>query len=191
MAPLLRPWHLYQATRVLGEGGLIAYPTEAVFGLGCLPEFEQSILDLLSLKHRSSRKGLILVAASAEQLTDFVYFDKLLDKSAVMESWPGPVTWLIPAREDTPALLRGSSDKLAVRVSAHPVIQALCSQVGPLISSSANPARQTPARTTQDVRHYFPASLDYIVPAALGTALSPTEIRDGLTGQTIRSAQPE
>lgn len=188
MANLLQPWHLYRASHVLREGGLIAYPTEAVFGLGCLPEFQQSILDLLNLKQRSPSKGLILVAASVDQLMDYVCFEKLNDTSDVMASWPGPVTWLIPASASISELLRGDSDKIAVRVSAHPVVQALCSRVGPLISTSANPNGQDPARTHSEVKRYFPKSLDYIVPGALGSLLSPTEIRDATTGKTIRNA---
>ncbi|MCZ6803342.1 MAG: Sua5/YciO/YrdC/YwlC family protein [Proteobacteria bacterium] len=178
--------HLKQAIRVCENGGIIAYPTEAVFGLGCLPVYEHSIRRILSLKRRSARKGLILVAANIEQLHAFVDFSKVNNMEAIHDSWPGPVTWLIPARYKTPFWLTGNHKTLAVRVCSHPLVQSLCERLGPIVSTSANPKGVNPARTSQRVRSYFQTEVDYVIPASITNTMNPTEIRDALTGDIIR-----
>ncbi len=185
---MIRPWDLYQASETLISGGIIAYPTEAVFGLGCLPVFQPSVLKLLKLKRRSANKGLIIIAATVEQLCPYVVFNHHVQKDLVLDSWPGPTTWLLPARPEIPALLTGGSKQIAVRVSAHPVVQAICQRVGPVISTSANPARLPPARSLHTIRTYFHDSLDYVVPASIDTSSMPSEIRSGLNGEITRPA---
>ena len=178
--------HLKQAITKLRQGGVIAYPTEGVFGLGCIPVFHGSAYRILKLKQRSVEKGLILVASSIEQLEEYVYFENLPTIEQVRASWPGPVTWLIPAKKKTPIWLTGSHETLAVRVSAHPTIIALCRKLGPIISTSANPAGLEPATTTHEVFTYFGRELDYVIPADIKKKLKPTEIRDAQNGNIIR-----
>jgi L-threonylcarbamoyladenylate synthase len=178
--------HLKQAIRICEMGGIIAYPTESVFGLGCLPIYEHSVRRILKLKHRSVRKGLILVAANIEQFEPLVDFTKVLDLPSIQNSWPGPVTWLIPARQETPSWLTGAHNTLAVRVSAHPVVQSLCEQLGPIVSTSANPQGAIPAKSALRVRSYFRNGIDYVIPTDIAETLKPTEIRDALTGNIIR-----
>jgi len=170
----------------LNKGGVIAYPTEAVFGLGCMPLFQDSVFRILQLKHRAVEKGLILVASSIEQLEDYVHFENLSRIDQIRDSWPGPVTWLIPAKKKTPVWLTGSHKTLAVRVSAHPIVNALCRELGPIVSTSANPAGSEPAISTQEVLSYFGEELDYVIPADIRNNLSPTEIRDAQNGNIIR-----
>jgi len=178
--------HLKQAIITLNKGGVIAYPTEAVFGLGCMPLFQDSVFRILQLKHRAVEKGLILVASSIEQLEDYVHFENLSRIDQIRDSWPGPVTWLIPAKKKTPVWLTGSHKTLAVRVSAHPIVNALCRELGPIVSTSANPAGSEPAISTQEVLSYFGEELDYVIPADIRNNLSPTEIRDAQNGNIIR-----
>ena len=178
--------HLKQAIITLNKGGVIAYPTEAVFGLGCMPLFQDSVFRILQLKHRAVEKGLILVASSIEQLEDYVHFENLPRIDQIRDSWPGPVTWLIPAKKKTPVWLTGSHKTLAVRVSAHPIVNALCRELGPIVSTSANPAGSEPAISTQEVLSYFGEELDYVIPADIRNNLSPTEIRDAQNGNIIR-----
>ncbi len=170
----------------MNKGGVIAYPTEAVFGLGCMPLFQDSVFRILQLKHRAVEKGLILVASSIEQLEDYVHFENLSRIDQIRDSWPGPVTWLIPAKKKTPVWLTGSHKTLAVRVSAHPIVNALCRELGPIVSTSANPAGSEPAISTQEVLSYFGEELDYVIPADIRNNLSPTEIRDAQNGNIIR-----
>ncbi len=178
--------HLKQAIHICETGGIIAYPTEAVFGLGCLPVDEQAVRRILKLKHRSDRKGLILIAASIEQLNTFVDFSKVKNSQAIYDSWPGSVTWLVPARETTPCWLTGDHKTLAVRVSAHSVVQALCEELGPIVSTSANPQAASPAKSSEQVFSYFKTEIDYVIPANINNTLEPTEIRDAETGNIIR-----
>jgi L-threonylcarbamoyladenylate synthase len=174
------------ASRVVAAGGIIAYPTEGVFGLGCNPFDCSAVLRLLDLKNRPVSKGLIVIAADFGQIEPFVEIADLEMQSQVLASWPGPNTWLLPARVATPRWLTGAHDTLAVRVTAHPLSSALCRMCGPLISSSANPSGRPAARSTLRVRCYFRGDIDFIVPGSVGGESGPTLIRDGRTGAVIR-----
>ena len=175
------------ALQVLAAGGVVACPTEAVWGLSCDPDNASAVQRLLALKGRSPDKGLILVAASEQQL-EFLLAD--LDgeqRRALSSTWPGPTTWLVPHHGRVPAWIRGAHDTVAVRVSAHPVVSALCSGWGgPLVSTSANPAGRRPPRLGYQVKRYFGRELDYLLPGAVGGSGRPTEIRDLASGQMIR-----
>jgi len=179
------PWKIAPAVRALAAKGVIAYPTEAVYGLGCVPEY-RPVMRLLRIKRRSARKGLILVAASATQLEEYIFYPDSRSRDQVLATWPGPVTWLLPARTRVPAWLRGEHPTLAVRVTAHPLVRALCEQAGPLISTSANPATAAPARDAARVRAYFGRQLDGLLVGPLGDRTRPTEIRDAFSGRVIR-----
>jgi len=179
-------WHISMAVRILEKGGLVAYPTEAVYGLGCLPDRREVVYRLLLIKNRPVSKGFILVAAFPEQLEKYVFFPDASVKARVLATWPGPVTWLLPAQRETPDWITGSHPTVAVRVSGHPVVRALCREVGALVSTSANPEQKPPARTLRKVVEYFGHSLDYIVPGEVGKLARPTEIRDAKSGKIIR-----
>jgi len=182
-------WQLAQAARTIHGGGVIAYPTEAVFGLGCDPLNPDAVQNLLTLKQRPMNKGLILIAADIAQLTPFIAPLTPEAKTQLAHTWPGPHTWLLPARANTPRWIRGQHDTIAVRVTAHPVAAALCRAAGhALVSTSANPAGKTPAIDTLRVRRYFPNALDDILHGALGTETGPTPIRDLATKKLIRPA---
>lgn len=181
-------WHITRAVLAVRRGGIIAYPTEAVYGLGCDPWVAEAAFRILSLKHRAPAKGLIVVAAEIGQLSDLVDITGNFDLEAVTASWPGPVTWILPSRKGIPYWLTGRHRGIAVRVSAHPGVRALCLKTGPLISTSANPAGAAPARTPARVRSYFRNRIDYILPGRVGAEFGPTEIRDAVTGARIRMA---
>lgn len=178
-----------QAVRALQHGGVIAYPTESVFGLGCDPDNPAAVRRILDLKQRPAEKGLILIAASFPQLEKYLLpLDRDL-RQRVFATWPGPYTWLWPVKEGVSSLLCGRYSTLAVRVSAHPVVKALCeARGGAIVSTSANPAGQTPARSVAEVRQYFNDKLDYIIEAGPGGSARPTEIRDVVTNKLIRPA---
>ncbi len=137
---------IHRATRLLVQGQGIAYPTEAIYGLGCDPLNEYAVSDLLALKQRPVDKGLILIAASIQQLAPFLITSHsgILDKA--LATWPGPTTWIFPAQNWVPKWLTGHHSSLAVRVSKHPTVIALCKGFGgPIISTSANISAQQPA----------------------------------------------
>ena len=184
---MLNRLRLRAAARAVKSGGLIAYPTEAVYGLGCDPRNEEAVRRLLALKRRPMHKGLILIAASFEQLEPFLQPLTQANRARLAATWPGPHTWLIPTRPDTPRWLRGRHETLAVRVTAHPLAAALCRACGhPLVSTSANRSARPPARTALAVRQQLGAALDYLLPGPTGGAAQPTAIRDLRTGNLVR-----
>lgn len=182
----LAPWHLSHAATALAGGGVVACPTESVWGLSCDPRSAPAVQRLLRLKQRDWRKGLIVVAAEFEQLPPWVALPSANAMKRAQSSWPGPATWIFPIDDDAPAWLTGEHDGIAVRVTAHPVLRALCRRCGPLVSTSANRSGSPPARSIHDVRRQFRDTLDYIVPGALGGLAKPTTIRDVTTGHILR-----
>ena len=185
----VRRWQLAQAARHVNAGGIIAYPTEAVYGLGCDPRDGAAVLRLLILKRRPLTKGLILIAASFADLQPYVATLPAKILSKVRSTWPGPVTWLLPARPEVPFWLKGSHTALAVRVSAHPLAAALCRACGGvLVSTSANISRRPPARTALAVRRCFGAEIDHVLSGALGKLDKPTPIIDARNGRVVRPA---
>ena len=182
-------FHLRTARRVLLNGGIVAYPTEAVYGLGCDPYNAAAVLRLLELKQRSWKKGLILIASHRHQLDTWLEPVGLSVEQQLGKTWPGPVTWLLPARSDVPEWLRGVHPTLAVRVTAHPLAAALCDVFGgPIVSTSANLAGHRAARSALQLQREMGRQIDYILHGAVGDQLKPTEIRDAATGQIVRPA---
>lgn len=177
------------AAQAVQQGKVIAYPTEAVFGLGCDPNNLEAVQRVLELKQRPAHKGLILIAASLQQLEPWLLPLEPWLLQRVAATWPGAVTWLLPVRPEVSPLVRGEHDTLAVRVTAHPVCRALCDCLGhPLISTSANLNGQEPARSIADIVQQFDQQLAFILDAPLGGQAQPTQIRDGRTGEIIRPA---
>lgn len=179
-------WQKRRVAGVVRAGGVIAYPTEAVWGLGCDPWNEEAVYRLLALKERAVGKGLILVAARIEQ------FDFLLDglpeawMRQLAQSWPGPNTWLVPHQQLLPEWIVGRHDSVALRVSDHPEVAALCALTGPLVSTSANPAGRPAAVSRLRVEQYFHDQLDAVLGGALGGRRRPSPIRDLRSGQVVR-----
>ncbi len=181
--------HLRVAVRTLHAGGVVAYPTEAVFGLGCDPFDQDAVMRLLAIKQRSVDKGLVVVAAAVSQLAPLWAPLAAQERALLAVGWPGPNTWVIPNRDVFPPWITGGRHQVAVRVSAHPAVQALCTAFGgALVSTSANVSGHAPARSSLAVRMQFANALDYIVPGAVGAQKNPTQIRDLATGLVLRSS---
>lgn len=178
-----------QAVAALRAGGVIAYATEAVFGLGCDPDNRAAVQRLLAIKQRPVEKGLILIAADVSQLEHYIDLSQLNSEqmARVDASWPGPFTWIMPARASTPAWLTGRFDTLAVRVSGHPQVQALCRAFGkPLVSTSANLTGEEPARSVAQIGQALAAQLAHIQVGEVGGLSNPSEIKDARSGAVIR-----
>lgn len=179
---------LEEAVAALRAGGVIAYPTEAVWGLGCDPDDEQALARLLRIKARDPAKGVILVAASIDQFSPWI--EGLPDAlhAPLAASWPGPVTWLVPDNGRARPLVRGHHDRVALRVSDHPLVVALCEAFGgPVVSTSANRAGEPPAMSAKQVRAAFGDELDAVLDGPLGGLERPSTIRDLVTGRILRS----
>lgn len=185
-ADLPSPEQLQAAVQSLRAAEVIAYPTEAVWGLGCDPFNEVAVHRLLDLKQRREDKGLIIIAADVAQLEPWLSELSPAQKARVTASWPGPYTWIVPAGA-APRWLRGEHASLAVRVSAHAGVQALCrAWGGPLVSTSANRSGEPPLADAAALRQAFGAALAYILPGALGGDVKPSEIRDAVSGVVLR-----
>lgn len=179
---------LARAARVVRRGGVVAYPTEAVFGIGCRPRDRDAVLRVLAIKRRSWRKGLILIAADLAQLEPYVVLPAEPRRSEVLASWPGPHTWVLSAAPGAPRWISGGRDSIAVRITAHPLARALCLEVGDaLVSTSANVSRRPPHRRLLRLRRDLGTKLDYVLAGALGGHAAPTAIRDGRTGRVLRA----
>lgn len=174
-----------EALQYLKRGQVIAYPTEAVYGLGCDPFNEQAVEKLLALKHRMMAQGFIVLIADWPQLFPLIgkLPDVLLDK--VRESWPGPVTWVFPKSALIPHWLSGQHESIAIRMSAHPVARRLCLN-GPVVSTSANTSGRIPAIDLAALRLQFPHGIDAVIVGELGDEKQSTGIYDVLTGARLR-----
>ena len=172
------------------QGGIIAYPTEAVFGLGCDPDNSQAIEKLLRIKKRSSEKGLILLAANYSQLLAYIDDSKIpQDKRLNMLSrWPDGITQLVPKNNKLSQLLTGTFSTIAVRLTSQPDVVALCNKINkPIVSTSANLSGQQPAKTWQEVEQRLSEKIDFIIKGNTLGYTQPSKIIDALTGETIRT----
>jgi L-threonylcarbamoyladenylate synthase len=182
------PWHLRRAARTILAGGIVACPTEGVFGLHCDPLAPLAVERIWALKGRPVRKGLLLLAARIDQLDPYMALPDQAAEERLRSTWPGPVTWVVPAAPLAPDWLTGGRPTIAVRVTDHPVAAALCSACGfALVSTSANLSGHRPARSPLQVRKSFGRSLDYILHAPTGGRRGPTEIRSLMDGKILRS----
>ena len=185
----MNQWHYSQAARALKAGGVIAYPTEAVWGLGCDPFNEAAVRRLLALKRRPVDKGVILVAANMSQIAPLLHGLAPEQLDRLQASWPGPNTWLLPDPDNIiPAWIKGQYPSVAVRVGAHAGVMSLCKAFGgPIVSTSANPSSALPAKTLLKVSTYFGNRLDYCLPGKLGDLAQPTTIQDLRDNRVVRS----
>jgi len=191
-------FQIKRAVNLMEQDGVIAYPTEAVFGLGCLPFSVEAIQRILDIKKRPWHKGLILVASDIGQIEPFVdenYHDLLMCFDEVPffeESHPSepdqPVTWLLPKSELVLPLVCGDHPKIAIRLSKHPVVQALCDEAqSVIVSTSANRAGNPEMKRTEEVRNQMTHQLDMVVSGAVGGYDRPSKIIDAQTQKVLRA----
>lgn len=178
-----------RAGAVIRAGGVIGYPTEAVWGLGCDPINVEAVARILVLKERPASMGFILIAADFGQLEPWLEPVAGEVRARVAATWPGPMTWVLPARAWVPDWLHGGRGSLAVRVTAHAQAAKLCRATGfAIVSTSANRSGRPPARSAVQVRSWFGDELDLILGGATCGLARPSEIRDALSGRPIRAS---
>ena len=177
------------AADALRIGGVVAYPTEAVYGLGCDPFDRDAFHTVFTLKERPPTQGVLLIASDFEQIAAFIADDVAPEAIArARATWPGPATWIFPRSDEVPDWVAGSHSGIALRVTAHPIASELCRRFGgAIVSTSANRHGDSPAKTSADVRSAFGAQLAYILDGAVGGLDKPTPIRDATTGEVIRA----
>lgn len=177
---------LQQAVNYLQKGEIVAYPTEAVFGLGCDPFNEKAMQKLLHVKQRPVEKGVILIAASLAQISDLVEIENQPWQTQIEASWPGPITWVLPVKKALPNWITGGRDTVAVRVSNHPTVSALCQAFGgAIVSTSANLTGAEPAKSCHEIEQVFKEKV-FCLQGALGNLAKPTEIWDAVSLKQLR-----
>jgi L-threonylcarbamoyladenylate synthase len=170
----------------LRRGGLIAYPTESCYGLGCDPRNPRALQRLIRLKGRSAAKGLLLIADHFRRLQAFIAPLSAADRARMQRSWPGPVTWVVPASSACPPLLTGGRPTIAVRVTAHSGAARLCRALGmALVSTSANKSGLKPAKTAAECRRMFGARVR-VIAGRIGQRRRPSTLIDLATGIILR-----
>ncbi len=179
-----------EAARAIRNGGVVAYPTEAVFGIGCLPDNVRALTRIMEIKKRDPSKGLIVIGGTFGEISGYLdlpevprdFFERMRD------FWPGPVTAVLPARSGLPALLTGGRSTLAVRVTAFQPVICLCREAGgALVSTSCNISGRQPFRTAREVLGSFPSgTFDGVLDLPCGGNEKPSRIIDGLSGRILR-----
>ncbi len=176
-----------EAIAVIKSGGIIAYPTEAVFGLGCDPFDEQTVLRLLSLKNRSVKQGLILIASNIRQVLPLIQPVNSDDLARALKSWPGHKTWIFPKSKLVPSWVSGDHNSIAIRVSNHPIVKQLCDKLDQvLISTSANISKQSDLNSIKRIKSTFNDKIQLYIDAPVGNETKSSTIRDAHTLQIHR-----
>ena len=177
-----------QAVQSLRDGAVIAYPTEAVYGLGCDPLNEAAVARIWQLKQRPAAMGLILIAGVWSQLEPYVAELSPVQQQQLFATWPGPHTWIVPAKPSCPLWLTGGRDTIAVRVTDHVPSRALCqAYAGALVSTSANLHGQPPLRDAMEAeRTFLGDGFAGVMRGELGQLAQPTTIRDLRSGEWVR-----
>jgi L-threonylcarbamoyladenylate synthase len=171
--------------RHLEAGGVIAYPTESCYGLGCYPESLKAVARLLEIKKRPQSRGLILIAGKFRQIERYIAHPPRQDSLA--KYWPGPYTLLLRASIKVPKWVKGRHDKIALRVTAHKGAAKLCNMLGrALVSTSANRSGMRPAKSYRECARRFGGSV-MVIPGRIGKRKNPSTILDFETGKVLRA----
>ncbi|MGO3405993.1 L-threonylcarbamoyladenylate synthase [Marinomonas sp.] len=173
---------------IMRQGGVVAYPTEAVWGLGCDPFNESAVKKILSLKSRAMEKGLILVASNPSHLLPWTKTLSAESATRLTSRTLIPTSWVVPDTHIAPEWVRGQHASVAIRLSQHAPVQALCDAFdGVLVSTSANPAGLEPAMSKEEVMAYFGDRVDAIYDAPLGESLQPSQVKDLISDTLFRA----
>lgn len=176
-----------QAARIILNGGVAAYPTEGVWGLGCDPWNADAVGRILAIKERPVEKGLILIGDDIAQVEPWFAPLTSEQRDKMIRSWPGPFTWVVPHNGKLPDWVTGGRDSIAVRVPGHPVARALCTAAGiPIISTSANRGGQPALTERLNVELKLGGELDVVVPGKTLEGAQPSQIRDLISGELLR-----
>ena len=176
-----------KAVDTIQKGGVIAYATEAVYGLGCDPDNTDAIERILEIKGRDAKQGFILIAANASQVEKYLGELNSQEKNALEKEWGEPTTLILPASDLVSSLITGGRKTIAIRITTHPDTKILCNALAhPLISTSANISGQAAIRSRLQLEKIFVDKVDYIFPSELGESTKPSTIINASTGQVLR-----
>jgi L-threonylcarbamoyladenylate synthase len=153
---------LKKAAKLVKKGGLIIYPTDTVYGLGCDPYNLQAVKKVFEVKGRKN-KPLPVLISSMKKALDLAYFTSEALK-IVKKYWPGPLTIVLKRRENAPSFLGGDPSLIGLRIPKHPValkLIRLCG--GSLIGTSANLTGKKPPTTVDEAIKQIGDKVDLII----------------------------
>ncbi len=152
---------------ILDNDGVIAYVTDTVWGLGCLPNSEKAVKRIYEIKHREAQKPLILMSSEAYHLLDYV--KQPLSKNASMlikRYFPGALTLVLEKTEKTPYYMTSNMDTVGIRVPDNAVFKEICENISGhvLATTSANLSHQPSAKTYEQAYENMKDLVDIVVP---------------------------
>ena len=155
---------IHQAAQILREGGLIAFPTETYYGLAVDPFNEVALQRLFAVKNRPTVKPVLVLIPSRKHLGRMTETIPVAAESLMEKFWPGPLTMVFPAQKRLSEMLTGGTGTIGVRISPHPVPQALLQVYNaPLTATSANRSGGEAAVSETDVYEIFGDDVDMIL----------------------------
>ncbi len=177
---------IQKAVKLVLQGKVIGYPTEGVYGLGCDPFNQAAVERILVIKQRSMDKGLILIASNLEQIQTLISADAQIYLHRISDS-QSPCTWIFPKSASAPKWISGQHDSIAIRLTQHPISQALCTQIKtPLVSTSLNVSGDDAIRHYREIPLELKQKIDYVIEAPTGGLQQSTPIIDAITGNQLR-----
>ncbi len=150
-----------KAAKILKSGGVIAFPTETVFGIGAALDQPQAIRRIFKMKKRPKNKPLQVLVATLGQAQKLGKFNKK-SLGFANKNWPGPFTLLVYKTRKVPKLVTGGSSKVGIRIPNHKTALELIKKCGPIVATSANRSGEKPALTTKEVKKKLP-EVDFIL----------------------------
>ncbi len=181
--------HVRRAATALRNGGLLIGPTDTLYGVLAPATDEQAYRRIFELKGRMPDQPLPLIAADAQQVADYCRLSATAQRLAE-RFWPGPLTLVLPARENTPAWCRAQDDTLAVRVPDHGFCRALAAELdAPLTATSANLSGEPPARRLDQVAEVLKAGVEVLVDGGESPKAEPSTILRVL-GDSVQILRP-
>ena len=168
-----------EAIKILKNGGIVIFPTDTAFGIGCRIDHENAIKRLFDIRRRPESQATPVLVDSFEMAQEYLLSipKDVIDK-LIKPYWPGALTIVLPCRSDkVPKLVRGGGATLGIRVPNHPVIQEIIKGVGvAVLGPSANfHGEKTPYRF-EDLDKNIVKLVDYVVPGECTLAQQSTVI---------------
>lgn len=184
----MAPWALNRFSKAVLQGAVFGYPTDTIWGFGCHPLIDSSVMRILKIKNRSPDKGLILLSSQLDYCLP--YLDAAADLlETIRLPAEQPTTWIVDASEDCPVWLRGKHPGIAIRITDHPFVVALCQRIeSPLVSTSANRAGASAVRNLLQLRRQFGSQLDYLVSGYEVGKGAASKIKFLADGNTLRES---
>lgn len=172
---MVSDFSIRHAAHIIRQGGIIAYPTDTIYGLGCDPYNADAVAHINAIKQRPQDKQFILLAGHIDQIKPLVLLTSEQEK-LIMQTREA-TSWIIDASKKAPLWLLDKNHSLTIRLSNHEVVKKLCKNLGhAIISTSANPSAKMPARNSLELHRYFHHALDKILATNQKLIAKPSKI---------------